>query len=328
MKIMTERKYEDRSFYQVAWEWEDAIKDTLERMGVDVEFDYVRATKNKALQYLYKFIITKHQIPIKKTDISEVEIYFPLRVWHCNQYIRKNMIPIYLDAYEEDTDIIIQMTKKLPFFFVTAYDTYESIKKKDLNSRVQFMPLSISDVWITKEIPHKDIDVIQMGRRSDVLHQYMMNYCDMHPNVNYVYLESKKTWNYTSTINGNMGTLDTRDDFMNMLRRAKVSLVSTPGLETQRFGKFDFFTPRFFESAAAWCMMLGRYTENEEADRLNISSVCHNVLDENDFAQVLSTYLSSGIHGEYRTNIELFLKNNCTSVRAKQIYRLIELSRG
>ena len=327
MRIMTERKWEDRSFYQVAWEWEDAIKETFENQGFPVEFDYVHATKNKALQYLYKFIITKNQLPIKKTNIEKIEVYFPLRVWHCNQYLKKNMIPIFLDAYESDTDVIIRMTRKLPFFFVTAYDTYKEIKRKDPSSKVQFMPLSISDRWVDEEVYEKDIDVIQMGRRSETLHQYMIKYCENHPNVNYVYLESKKTWNYTSTTLGSMGTLDTRDEFMNMLRRARVSLVSTPGIETQRFGSFDFFTPRFFESSAAGCMMIGRYTENEESDLLDVNSVCSNVKSQKEFDDILDNMLEVGLTEERIQAIKTFTDRNVTSKRAIQILETIKSAR-
>lgn len=321
---MSERKYEERSFYQVTWEWEDAIYKAYKDLNIEVDFDYVHATKNKILQYLFKFIIPKKQLSIKKTDLDNIELYFPLRVWHCNQYLRKNMIPIFLDVYECDTDVIIKMTKKLPFYFVTAFATYELIKKKAPDSKVFFMPLSISDRWISKDVPSKDIDVIQMGRRSSTLHEYMLQYCQIYPNVNYVYLESKKTWHYISTIHGDMGTLDTRGDYMNMLKRAKVSLVSTPGIETHRFGEFDFFTPRFYESAACYCLMIGRYTENEEAKRIEIKSVCPNIRNYNEFEYYISCYLHEGLSDFNKYLLYQFSKKNATSQRAMQILRCLE----
>lgn len=322
IKIMTERKYEERSFFQVAWEWEDVLFEFFNKIEkCECQYDYVRATKFKPFQYLYKFIIPKYQIPIRKTKADDYELYFPLRVWHCNQYLNKHLIPVFLDAYEEDVPIIIKMTKNLPFYFVTAYDTYEQIKNVDANNNVKYMPLSIADKWVLNEMPEKDIDVVQVGRRSEYLHDFMMRYCEAHPEVNYVYLESKGSWEYISTTKGNIGRLDSREQFMRILQKSKVSLVSTPGIETGRFGNIDFFTPRFFESAASYCHMIGHYTDNKEAKLLNINSVCPNVFTYEDFSYYLDIYLNEkDFKGEEA--LKRFVENNKTSKRAEQIEKI------
>lgn len=320
VKMMTERQYEDRSFYQVAWEWEDAFIEALEDKA-DCGLETVRATKFKPLQFLYKFIYTKKQpklLPIK----NDLKLYIPLRVWHCNQYLgKRRFIPIFLDCYAEEIDVIYKMTKRLPFYFVTAWDIYDLIKRRYPDSKVYFSPLSVSDKWRTDNIPYKDIDVIQIGRRSELLHNYMLKYCEKHPEVNYVYLDSKQSWNYISTINGNMGKFETRDDFMNMLRHARISLTSTPGIETGRFGKIDFFTPRFFESAICYCHMIGHYTENKEAEMLNIASVCDNPKSYEEFEKAVDKYLQE-TEFSGRTELETFIDSNVTSRRANQVWKV------
>lgn len=322
MKMLTERQYEDRSFYQVAWEWEDAFIEELKDRA-ECGLEIVHATKFKPLQFLYKFVYPKIQpklLPLK----DELNVYIPLRVWHCNQYLgRKRFIPIFLDCYAEEIDVIYQMTKKLPFYFVTAWDIYDLIKKKYPDSNVYFSPLSVSDKWRTSDIPEKDIDVIQIGRRSELLHEYMLKYCEKNPQVNYVYLDSKQSWDYISTVNGNMGKLETRDVFMKMLRRARISLTSSPGIETGRFGKIDFFTPRFFESAICYCHMVGHYTENKEAELLNIKSVCDNPKSYEEFEKSVDKYLGETEFAG-RAELEAFIDSNVTSKRARQVWDIFQ----
>lgn len=237
----------------------------------------------------------------------------------------KRFIPIFVDTYANDIDVIYKMTRKLPFFFITALDVYNLLIEKYPDSRARFMPLSVSDKWRLAEVPVKDIDVIQIGRRSEILHNYMLKYCEKHPRVNYVYLDSKKSWEYISTVSGSVGKLETREAFMSMLRRARISLTSTPGIETGRFGAVDFFTPRFFESAVCYCHMIGHYTENKEAEYLNISSVCDNPRNYDEFESAVDRYLSEK---EFtgKEAMETFIDANLTSKRAVTFWKVYKES--
>ena len=320
ISIMTERGYEKRSFYQVVWEWEDVLFEEFSKLdGVKVSYKQVKAIKVRALQVILKYIIPRFQMPISRPK-DELIFYFPLRVWHCNQYLRKGFIPIFTDVYDYEIDVIHRMTKQLPFYFVTIMDIYDKLKSKYPACKVQYMPLSVSDKWVGN-MPEKSIDVIQIGRKSKYLHEIMLKYCESHPSVDYMYMDyhtELQTWGYFSTKRGYVGVLETRDQFMEALRSAKVSLVSTPGIETGRFGNIDFFTPRFFESAASYCWMLGHYTENNEAKYLEINTVCPNIRDYKEFEKYLDLYLSQQIE---KDKVEYFLSKNKTSCRARQIYQ-------
>ena len=96
----------------------------------------------------------------------------------------------------------------------------------------------------------------------------MMEYVAEHPDVEYVYQSNNGSLTYISTTRGNLGKFDKRNEYVELLKSCRISLVSTPGMDKSRtdFGNVDFFTPRFFESAAFYCHMLGRYIENKEAD--------------------------------------------------------------
>lgn len=318
--IITERKWEDRSFYQVAWEWEDSMLQYFRENGfAESELLDVCSAKSKLMKAIYKVFLPL--LPLRLRGMAPqsdtIAIYTPLRVWHCNQFLRHRFIPIFLDVYEEEAETIFKLTKNLPFYFVTAMDTYRQIKTNHPESPVRFMPLSVADKWVCDKVPRKTIDVIQIGRKSEVLHSYMLKYCEKHPDVNYVYSQGRS---YYSTTRGDIGSCPSRGEFMDLLGSARVSLISTPGVTTHRFGNIDFFTPRIYESLSRFCRVIGHYTDNEEAQVLGIPSICPNVHNQEEFDRYMTEALEKGDVSDEEKGIFLsFIRRHTTSTRAQQI---------
>lgn len=320
LHILTERKWEERAFYQVAWEWEDSMLEHFRKhYSPECNYTYVRAAKTKAFKFLYKILL--HRLPLQLKRITPatdaINIYTPYRVWHCNQFLSHRFIPIFIDVYDDEAEKIYQLTKRLPFFFVTSMDTYHQIKDAHPESPVQFMAQSIADKWVSEEVPTKTIDVIQIGRKSNMLHSFMLKYCKAHPEVNYVYSNGRA---FCSTTHGDMGPRRTRQEFMDLLGQARVCLISTPRVTTHRFGNVDFFTARIYESAARFCRLIGHYSDNEEADLLGIPAICPNVHSEEEFNRYMEEALSKGEIAEAEKQEFLsFIRKHTTSARAQQI---------
>ena len=215
--------------------------------------------------------------------------------------------------------VIAKKTKLLPFFFVTSVDIYDLLKNYGAKN-VIYLPLSISDMYFSDIVPTKKIDVIQFGRKNPVLHGWMMEYVTAHPEVEYVYQSNNGSLTYISTTRGNLGKFDERKEYIDLLKSCRISLVSTPGMDKSRtdFGNVDFFTPRFFESAAFYCHMIGRYAENNEADFLKIHSVCFNVKTKVEFFDSMDKMLK--LPNEINVcKYKEFLDSNFTSKRADLI---------
>ena len=107
------------------------------------------------------------------------------------------------------------------------------------------MHLSVSDRYFSpnfEKYRRKTIDVIRIGRRDPLLHEYMLRYANEHKDIEYVYSPEGKYSDYLSTTRGNIGEIDSRDNFINTLASAKVSLVSPPGMDRK--------IPRDMESAS------------------------------------------------------------------------------
>ena len=260
IQIMTERSYQNWPSWGVVYEWEDVMADVLDAELLDLHTGFFGKAARAVRKVYRKSGLKGHfsydsRRPVRLVWVMDARIY--------KEYTYPNFIPIFLDFSIDMVDEIFEATKNLPFFWVTCISIYEKLKEK--TTKVHYIPLSISDKWISQTVKVKDIDVIQFGRKNAILHEYMLNYCKSHPNVEYVFQTSDGSLTYTSTIRGNMGRFDTRVEYMKMISRSRVSLVSTPAIDSGKdFGGIDFFTPRFYESAAQYCHLIGRYTDNSD----------------------------------------------------------------
>jgi hypothetical protein len=213
---------------------------------------------------------------------------------------------------------IFSKSKLVYLSSLEAVNEVEKITVKKL--QVRFLPLSISDIYKTDVVPEKQIDIIQIGRANPVFDAYVTQLLNKYPNLNYVckkLVGDKYYW--FSSIWGDLGEMSTRHEYMNLLSKCKISLVSSPGMDNAiNTGKFDPVTPRFFESAVNLCHMLGRYPVNADYTYFKIPEICKNISDYAQFEQeVMNLLLSStsALTDYYKD----FLDSNYTSKRVHQI---------
>ena len=220
-------------------------------------------------------------------------------------------------------DEIIKATRYLPAFFVASKDIYNEMKEKGCEN-VYFINQCASDQYFSETVPLKDIDVVQIGRKNPILHQYMLDYCSEHPEVEYIYQGQNASLSYISTTRGDIGRLPGRKEFVDMMRRAKVSIVSTPKCDGSRnvFGGADLVTARFYESAVFYCMMVGRYTDNEETRELELDKICPNIKDYDEFKTIMDQYLSR--EDVDKDLYHTFITKHLASNRARYIEKCIE----
>jgi hypothetical protein len=277
---------------------------------------------NYLLKLIEKKSSKKNPVLLNRKNQSK-SIAFILDLNSTIFFKNRNIIPIFLDVWGNQIELLLEVTKYIEVFFVTSLEVFNLIR--DMRRGVYYIPLSVSDKWIINDVPVKDIDVIQIGRKNNVLHEYMMKYLEKFSEVNYIYqdfIDGEKT--YISTKFGNINYLKNREEYMNLIKRSKVSLVSSPGIDDSRktYG-IDFITPRFYESAINYSYMIGRYNNNSETEYLNLSKVCDNVKSYSQFEQLLETYLSNE-EFEKKKEYDLFIKKNLTSNRANEIIKALE----
>lgn len=316
--VVSKRKYEKWPSWFVVYEYEDII---AKELGMPIELlkdEHAVRMKERLYRHL--------GISFSKfsSSVDKWKLIFVMSSEGMVSYTYPNCIPFFLDTPAYTVNNVIAYTKKLPFFFVSCLDFFSLLKKSGCNN-VHYIPLSVSDQYITDALPKKKIDVIQVGRKNYLLHEWMLRYCEEHKEVEYVYKADGTDMTYSSTMRGDIGKFESRSEYMEMLKLAKVSLVSTPGCDGNRdFGGIDFVTPRFYESAACYCQMVGRYSENAEIGLIGIKSVCSNVSNYDEFSHIINVSLRKNKSIDIVAYKD-FLKKNCTSQRAKEIKRIVTL---
>lgn len=319
LKILSQRAYQHWASYDIVYEWEDIFAQYGFEIDAIKEKNIFKIRKIKYIgdfaSKVYKYILNPGVSKFKSDCSSFIWI---MDASEYKYYCNMNAIPIFLDFPERMVREICNATERIPCYWVTCLDIYNKLLECG-SKNVLYFPLSISDIYVKDSVPQKYHDVIQLGRKNPVLHKYMLEYCERHPRVEYIYQTEDGSLTYYSTIKGNIGKLDTRDSYMKLMSKCKVSLVSSPGKDNSRnFGNIDFITPRFYESAISYCYMLGRYTPNKETRMLGLSSVCRNVETYDEFEKELTEYLNSETFLK-KIDYDDFIAKNVTSKRVKSI---------
>lgn len=316
ISVTSLRKIRDEAFFEVVFEWEDIF----------AQFFHTQVVQMSPVEYYSRKVYGKlnNFYSIHQELGSDCSIMFVMHPNELRYGILKNIIPIFMDVWtDEQIDMIIDKTRTLKLFYCTSVEVYQRIKNKDNSNKVRYIPLSVSDIYFSNRFSRyrKSIDVIQVGRRNQILHEYMMQFVTEHPEVEYVYtsdIRHNELLEYVSTKRGNMGVIMGREEYVKKLSSAKVSLVSTPAIDGSRkcANGVDFLTPRFYESAVFGCTMIGRYRLNEETKR--IQEFCPNILSYEQFSEEMNKALAIGADELYHRT-ERFITNNLTSCRARQI---------
>ena len=326
-------------FRDVSYEWDEEIANYF---GVPIRqiFFADKPVKNNLKQSLKKQlkkiflhvpalrqVFLDSQRPVLTQDInmplSVCFVMFPAELSICEG---NNCLPILLDIWDDFHFMeVIRRTKNLKLFYVTSRDAYNKIKELSPTSKVCYMPQSISDKYYSENFTayrNKIVDVVQIGRRNPLLHEYMLRYISMHENIEYVYTENGEG---VSSLGRKTWPLRTRNDYMKLLAASKVSLTGCSGVDNARENTFGicFITPRFYEAAISGCALISRYPDNQEFRELNASRYFPNVKSYEHFTECLEHALAQTPEELYAQNHE-FIINSLTSKRAEQIQRDLE----
>jgi hypothetical protein len=328
--IISAKKWIDYYPLQVVYEWENIIS---EKLSIPIDYDSQAKVKqiydnrlNNLLQkvvrssFLWRFIDSSFNY-YKRRYPGQYIISFLLNpIPLPNHYVcQENSVVVLLDVFTDSIDMIPKWFKN-NLIFVTNIEVLNYFKSHPIHNKLRYIPLSISDQYYDNEIPEKKIDVLQMGRQNVVLHDWMLKLVEKHPEVEYVYAKKENGINvYFSTTKGLLpDKTDTRQQFMDFLGCAKVSLLSAPGIdggELLRTGGFNPVTPRFYESAVKYCYMVGRYPDTPDFIKNNISSVCERSDNYEDFEKMILKMIKTPF--DQKAKYDIFIKQHLTSTVAE-----------
>lgn len=318
-RILTRRWGVKRNTFQLVYEWEDIIKEVLSvKLGVNPEIPI----KNKWFEMLSSCFIS--------SDYSLVFEMNPDYRFRFSEVLNRNsIVPWIIDFYLRD-DIELEKFYQTfalnPVVLVSSKEVYDYLVLKSCPLNIRHCALSISDKWrITGNSAFKkDFDVLLMGRQNPLLLEWLFKYKENHKIGIVSCRVEKGHWNYYTQDGTYVGNADNRESYMNLLKRSRISLYSTQGLDgdkrSVRTGGFSQVTPRFLECIATGNHVLARYAQNSDVDYYSLHDICKNIHSYDEFEKEMDRCLVSEVNMQLYSD---YLDNHYTSVRAEQLKQLL-----
>ena len=327
--IITARHIQNAPFWQIVWEWEDAIASYL-RLPLVKQQPYLFGNKDTKLDRLLfrpsafsysEFLLGQSDLPALRFHINPP--------WVHGYHTRSNVVPIVIDCWRNELHRIPVMFRRQKAIFVCNLEAVNILKASEPLLPIHYLPVSLTESDIPNEIPQKDIDILSYGRTHPDLVQWGHQFAAEHPEVRFCWIGTHegRPVLYEKGQKTEMGS--SRQALMNVLARSRIVLQSSPGIHAQEFertGGFSPVTPRFFEAAAKCCHMVGIYPENDEFRRLRIADICQRVTTYSEFHDEVKHLLITRFGTNELMRNQAFLRVNTTERRAEDIIRVLQLS--
>ncbi|WMC93868.1 hypothetical protein [Kineothrix sp. MB12-C1] len=327
-KIMENKENHKKYCFDIAFEWEDILSEKLSKpIYSRSEFEFKFDEKCRG-------IWKKTGIPIFRIfslfDIKRDKGIFMFDMATKQQdgiYNNKKYIPCLIDYYldNEQYKFFINAYKKNPFVLVSSREVYEYFTEKKCPIKTYHFPLSLPDYYIQMEKRFvKEYDLVLFARQNPLLQKYVDKYEDKYPDFNlvrrkyenghYIYYQSRtgKTVSYG----------DTREEYINLVRRSKIAVYSTPGMDETRkdANGWNQVTPHFLEEVAGQCHIIARYPDNADTRWYELSNICKCVQSYDEFESLMNQYLKEDVDIQ---KYNIYLEKHVTSQRAKLLEKIM-----
>lgn len=302
--IITNRKYEHRSWFDLVREWEDDFKQKLEAEFIFEPFLF----KNRYWQLLPFFFTSI----VKHADFPSLYMEMKANVFHLWKGNPK-IVPWIIDWYVNPRWLLLykMMYKRHRIVLISSAEVFQYLKRTSPELKISHLALSLSDKYkIDKNtVYEKKYDVVLLGRQNPVLNFFLEQYQQTHRDI-IIYIPEKNEVN-------------TRDGYMKMIRMSKIGLYATPGIDggKVRTHGFSQVTPRFLEFIAGGCHIIARYEKNEDTDYYELEKFSSNIDSYENFERVMDKARTEPVDME---SYAKYLSKHYTSERVKQLKKIIE----
>lgn len=333
--LLSNRKYEHRVFWDLVREWEDSLS---KYMNIPIycifsesycysvfRHKFVRRMIRK-LPFLkffyvpcgYKLIFEMQPELPAPESYEEFGIHFDI----------DKTIPWIIDCIFTENDFVNfnEAYRKYPLVLISSMKSYNILKNRNLCPDVNIVhcALSISDKYKmidSEAMDEKQYDVVLAGRQEPVLLEYLEKYNYSHPGLIVVSRKQKgEKWEYQTSDGSSLGNMESRDDFINLLRKTRIGFYSTPHTHPQYAQTQDFVTPRILEYMACGCHVIAKYPINDDVNYWRLPEIIPSIDTYEQFEMAMDYSLSNKIDS---TKYEKFLSMHYTSVRAKQLQKIV-----
>lgn len=240
----------------------------------------------------------------------------------------KNTIPVIIDYWLDDKDIPLftEVFKHCPLVLLTNKEVYDTLKANDCTLNIEHWPLSFPDYYsLAKEkTENKQYEFSIIGRPNPFFIRMLDEYCKTHKDFTYL-MNNGDIYNrkYINQLGEVVADDNTREDYLNMIRKTKISCYTTPGMDESKkdTSRFNQVTPRVFELLSNGCQVIGHYPK-DGADIIwyGLSDVVPNINNYEEFENVLDGMRKSKFNYE---KTKTFMDKHYTSVRATMLKEIL-----
>lgn len=245
----------------------------------------------------------------------------------------KHIIPCIIDFFEKGeqlNEFYSKHSRNKLVLLSSPYD-YEYLKENNCPLNIGLFAYSLSDKYaITEKRVEKKYDIVLTGRQDPLLYSFFKEYVNKHPDVTYVKRgqdlenDDKKTKEYY--VNGKecLGTIESREDFINLQAQGRATLYGVQGYLDGFTKGFYHMTPHFLEIIACGCHVLARYPTGKDgvdARYYEFDEFSPSVESYEEFESAMDRALSTEVDmAMYAT----YLKKHYTSTRVAELRELFK----
>lgn len=311
--IVTKRRYERRPSYDLVYEWEDVLMHDLSVTFFNEPSYYKYARRLPLVSHLCSYGKGNTLIFEMVPQIKYRGYQRNIIPWIIDYFLNDEQIPFFERAYKEN-----------PLVLISSAEVYERLQKKSCLTNLAHLPLSISDKYEIRADSkfEKSYDLILMGRQNPVFMKYLEKY-KMKYQLKYVYRKQENgKFLYFASDGYCLGDINTREQYIALMRKGKCGLYSTPGIDggELRTGGFNQVTPRFLELVACGCHILARYKPNADTEFYQLDKFSSHIDSYEEFEKAMQKALNKEVN---MIAYEAYLKQHYTSNVIKKLKELL-----
>jgi hypothetical protein len=283
----------EESSFSIVYEWENIISQEL----------HLKICKHsKITDWIYRQIEHRlnardflHYFLPSSSGLSLLFVMTASTSKNCR--LTKNTIPVIIDFWLRDSELYLfyENYKHCPLILITSLEVFYYLKEHNCPLNIEHWPLSLPDNLRLSpdDLFDKEWDLAILGRANPYFSRMLKRYSDEHPDFEYILGSDNIDRRFFFTNKGNcVGNAVGRQAYLEMLRRTKISLYTTPGLDEAKF-ETDYFnqvTPRFLEMIASGCLVLAHYPKNADTDYYEMEKLCKDINSYEEFETLLDAY--------------------------------------
>lgn len=326
--VMKKATNQKKHCFDIVFEWENILAENLNcnvicRSNFEFKFDEYCRKLYKIIPIpfyrLYDIFSFSKKRKVLMFDASTKQqdgIYNNSKYIPClvDYFLSEKNYPNFLRAYKNNLLVL-----------VSSREVYEYLVNKGCPINIAHFPLSLPDQYLTNEVYQKEYDLIIAGRTNPLLLKYVEKYEKDYPDTKIIrrkYVDGH-FWYYISSTGEKVSRGDSREEYINLLRKSKIALYTTPGIDGTRpdANGWNQVTPRFLEEMAAQCHIIARYPDNADTRWYEIDKICTSVQSYEQFKDLMCRYKDEMVDFfKYRE----YLSKHVTSKRGKMLKDILE----